>query len=72
MIFIYFIFVYRCWIEYSCGERTFLQEKKYQLGADGWIKNRPSGYPESLFSVGDQKLLLGLDAELLGDVFRDS
>ena len=35
-------------------------------------KNRPSGYPEGLFSVGNQKLLLGLDAEFLGDVFRDS
>ncbi len=71
-MFIYFIFVYRCLIEYSCDERAFLQEKKYQLSADGWIKNRPSGYPESLFSVGDQKLLLSLDAELLGDVFGDS
>ena len=49
-----------------------MKETKYLLGADGWIKNRLSGYPESLFSVGDQKLLLGLDAELLGDVFRDS
>ena len=49
-----------------------MQEKKYQFSADGWIKNRPSGYPESLFSVGDQKLLLSLDAELLGDVFGDS
>ena len=71
-MFIYFIFVYRCWIEYSCDERAFLKEKKYLLGADRWIKNRPSGYPEGLFSVGDQKLLLSLDAELLGDVFRDS
>ena len=35
-------------------------------------KNRPSGYPEGLFSVGNQKLLLGLDAEFLGDVFWDS
>lgn len=71
-MFIYFIFVYSCLIEYSYDERTFIQGRKYQLAADGWVKNRPSGYPESLFSVGDQKLLLGLDAELLGDVFRDS
>lgn len=71
-MFIYFIFVYSCLIEYSYDERTFIQGRKYQLAADGWVKNRPSGYPESLFSIGDQKLLLGLDAELLGDVFRDS
>ncbi len=71
-MFIYFIFVYRCWIEYSCDGRTFLKEKKYLLGADGWLKNRPSGYPEGLFSVGNQQLLLGLDAEFLGDVFWDS
>ena len=52
--------VYRCWIEYSCGERTFLQEKKYPFGADGWIKNRSSGYPEDLLSVevGDSYLVL--------------
>ncbi len=66
------LFVCSCWIEYSCGERTFLQEKKYLFAADGWVKNRPSGYPEGLFSVGNQQLLLGLDAELLGDVFRNS
>lgn len=71
-MFIYFIFVYSCLIEYSYDERTFIQGRKYQLAADGWVKNRPSGYPESLFSIGDQKLLLGLDAELLGDVFRNS
>ena len=71
-MFIYFIFVYSCLIEYSYDERTFIQGRKYQLAADGWVKNRPSGYPESLLSIGDQKLLLGLDAELLGDVFRDS
>ena len=39
MIFIYFIFVYRCWIEYSCDGRTFLKETKYLLGADRWISN---------------------------------
>ena len=69
---IYLCFVCCCWIEYSCDRKTSLKEKKYLLGADRWIKNRPSGYPEGLFSVGDQKLLLGLDTELLGDVFRDS
>lgn len=54
------LFVCSCWIEYSCGERTFLQEKKYLFAADGWVKNRPPGYPEGLSSVevGDSYLVL--------------
>lgn len=62
----------------SLLDRVFLRcenfhtREEYLFAADKWIKNRPPGYPEDLLNIGDQKLLLGLDAELLGDVFRNS
>ena len=48
-MFIYFVFVYLCWIEYSCDGRIFLKETKYLLGADGWIKIGPQDILRAYF-----------------------